>query len=397
LLPDGHGLLFTVTASRTPEGITTVVQDLATGARTTLLNGYDARYLPGGRLVFTRGRGVFAARFDLERRALAGEPVAMIEDLAGYMVFAVAQFDLSRTGTLVYAPTTVFVPRRLVWVDRRGLAEPLSLEGGLYEDPRISGRGDRVAVHRGDAIWTFDPARPALSRLTFSRENDTPAWSPDGRRVAYKCRAPDRVYGVCWRPADGSGEEERLFSRTSDLSVAGWTPDGRDVVFIDMPMETGHDVGLFSLGSAGPPRPLLNSRFNESGPAVSPDGRWLAYASDESGRREVYVQAFPGLGGKRQVSSDGGDEPVWSRDGTELFYRRGDEMRAVSVGARADFGAGVPRTLFTGRYLAFPQRPDTQYDVAPDGRFLMVERDGPADPPLVMVVDWAEELKARLP
>ena len=145
------------------------------------------------------------------------------------------------------------------------------------------------------------------------------------------------------------------------------------------------------------PRLLLDTAFNERAPSLSPDGRWLAYSCDESGRREVYVQAFPDLGAKRQVSTDGGDEPVWSRDGKELFYRHGDDMMAVAVRLRPAFDAEVPRVLFQGRYLSFPQRPGNNYTVAADGRFLMVKRDGPDDPPLTVIVDWTQELLSRLP
>ncbi|HEY7409948.1 MAG TPA: protein kinase [Vicinamibacteria bacterium] len=398
-LPGGGAVLFTVTTLRHLGGNHTVVHDLATGTRRTLVSGYDARYLPSGHLVFTRGRNVMAARFDLARRELKGPATPMIEDLAGYMLYPVAQFDVAGSGSIVYAPTTVFVPRRLQWVGRDGTAREVGLAPGLYEDPRLSHGGRQLAVEIDADIWLVDLARSALSRLTFApEENETPVWSPDDRRVAYSCHyRQGGDTSICWRAADGSGDEEVLFSRPSYVSLGAFAPDGRALLFIDNAVETGHDIGIFRFDDRRRPEPLLNSRFNERAPAVSPDGRWLAYSSDETGRREVFVQAFPGLGAKQQVSTDGGDEPLWSRDGREVFYRRGLEVRAVAVHGAHDLKVGAPRTLFAGRYVSFPQRPESQYDVGADGRFLMMQREGPADPPLVMVVDWAEELKARLP
>ncbi len=397
ILPGGGALLFSITTGRKRDASATVVQDLRSGQRRALFSGYDARYVASGHVVFTRDRSFFAARFDLGRRELTSPPAAMLEDVSGYMLYPIAQLDLSRNGTLVYAPTTVFVARRLQWVDRAGVPTPLAIERGLHEDVRLSRSGRQAALEIDGEIWLLDLDRPAPSRLTFGPgESETPVWSPDDRRMAYACHRPDEPFGVCWRAVDGSGTEERLFGRSSYVSLGDWSPDGRALVFIDNTVETGHDLGIFRLDERQP-RPLLNSRFNERAPDLSPDGRWLAYSSDESGRREVYVQAFPALGEKRQVSTDGGDEPTWSGTGAELFYRHGDEMRAVTMQARPVFKRGLPRTLFSGRYVSFPQRPEAQYDVAPDGRFLMLKRDGPDDPPLAMMVNWTEELKSRLP
>jgi serine/threonine-protein kinase len=396
-LPDGRSLMYSVTTIRGAE-IPTVVQDLRSGARRTLLpNGYDARYLPSGHLVFTRGRSLMAVRLDLASLTLQGTPVPLIEDLSGYMLYPVAQFDLSATGTLVYAPTPVFIPRHLVWVDRAGRMQRLATSESLWENPRISPEGRRALVQVRYDVWLVDLPRAAASRLTFgSGARGTPVWTPDGRRATYFCQPVDGPTSMCGREADGGGAEEVLFTRPSYVSLGEWAPDGRRLVFIENTVETGHDIGVFSLDDRQP-RPLLNSTFNERAPSLSPDGRWLAYSCDESGRREVYVQAFPDLGAKRQVSTDGGDEPVWSRDGKELFYRHGDDMMVVEVHLRPAFDAEVPHVLFQGRYLSFPQRPENNYAVAADGRFLMVKRDGPDDPPLTVVVDWTQELLSRLP
>ena len=396
-LPDGRSLMYSVTTIRGAE-ITTAVQDLRTGERRTLLpNGYDARYLPSGHLVFTRGRSVMAVRLDVASLTLQGTPVPLIEDLSGYMLYPVSQFDLSATGTLVYAPTPVFIPRHLVWVDRAGRMQRLATPEGLWENPRVSPDGRHAIVDARNDVWMVDLPRAAASRLTFGPgARGVGVWTPDGQRVTYLCQAVDGPTSMCWRPADGSGEEELLFTRPTYISPGGWSPDGRTLLFIENTVEKGHDIGVFSLDDRRP-RLLLGSTFNERAPALSPDGRWLAYSCDESGRREVYVQAVPDLGAKRQVSPGGGDEPLWSRDGKELFYRHGDDMMVVDVRLRPAFDADVPRVLFSGRYVSFPQRPEVNYALGGDGRFLMVKRDGPDDPPLTVVVDWTQELLERLP
>jgi serine/threonine-protein kinase len=393
-LPDG-GLLFTALTSRGADALT-VVQDAKSGARRTLFPGFDARVMPGGYLVYTFSRAVRAVRFDLRRHQTVDAPVTLVEHVTTYTLYPIAVADASANGTLIYAPRDQ-APRRLLWVDPTG-ERPLPIQAGLYETPRLSPSGERVAVKLDDDIWVIDLRRPTLTRLTVAPGwNDTPAWTPDGRRIAYGCHRRGVYHGVCWLPADGSGTEEELFARPNYASVAGFSPDGGTLLFLDNTMDTGHDVGTYTL-SDRTVRPLLASAFNERSPAVSPDGRWIAYSSDDSGSRQVYVQPFPALGARWQASTDGGDEPVWSRDGRQLFYRRKDDMVAVAVSGTPEFQAGLPHTLFSGRYLAFVQRPDTDYDVAPDGRrFLVVKREGTQEAPLVMIVDWAEELRRRLP
>jgi serine/threonine-protein kinase len=376
----------------------TVVQDLATGERRILVNGYDARYLPSGHLVYTRRLSLMAARFDLRRRAVAGPEIPLVEDIRAYLLYPIMFGDLSPSGSFIYGRTTVNQARRLVWVDRKGQARPLEAPAGFYDTVRLSAHGRTAVVTLREDVWRLDLERGTLTRLTFGPGRSyLPVLSPDDRRVAYSCGSVS-AHSLCVRAADGSGDEDVVVTRPDYLNMSDWTPDGRALVYAVNTVDSGHDVWTVALDGERRPQPLLTSRFDERSPSVSPDGRWLAYSSDESGQQQIYVQAFPALGAKAQVSRAGGEQPVWSRTGSELFYRQEDDLMAVPVHTQPALRTGTPRLLFSGRYVFFRQRPDTVYAAAADGqRFLMIERSEGGDQRLTMVVDLAQELKRRLP
>jgi serine/threonine-protein kinase len=396
-LPGGRSLLYTVTTAR-GAAFTTVLHDLASGERRELLKGFDARYLPSGHLVYGRRIALMASRFDLSRRALVGDEIALVDDVRAYTMYPVMFGDLAADGSFVYGRTTVNQPRRLVFTDREGQERVVNAPPGTYETARLAPDGRSAVVTLRRDAWSLDLERGTLTRLTFGPgESYLPVLSPDGKRVAYSCARASGL-GLCVRPADASGAEDVVLTRTEYLNMSDWTPDGATLLYTVNTIDAGHDIWRVALAGNREPQPLLQSRFDEQGPALSPDGRWLAYSSDESGLRQVFVQAFPGLGSKVQVSVDGGDQPVWSRSGRELFYRREDEMMAVPVQAGAAFHSGPPRLLFSRRYLAFRQRPDTVYAAAADGRhFLMIERIEGYEPRLTMVLHLADELRRRLP
>jgi Tol biopolymer transport system component len=246
-------------------------------------------------------------------------------------------------------------------------------------------------------IWVYELGRGTLTRLTFQFANHWPIWAPDGKRVTFRSErnGPSNLY---WKLADGSGPDERL--TTSEFSEFGgsWSPDGKMLAFMGQAPATGWDIWVLELdGKTAKSRLFLQTPFSERQPAFSPDSRWLAYTSNESGRYEVYVQPYPGPGGKWQVSTEGGMEPVWARNGQELFYRNGDKMMAVAVQTRPSFTVGTAKMLFEGRY-ATPV--STNYDISADGqRFLMVKGSQQESAPtqLTVVLNWFQELKRLAP
>jgi serine/threonine-protein kinase len=245
-------------------------------------------------------------------------------------------------------------------------------------------------------IWVIDVERGSRSRLTLESTkgmNTVPLWTRDGTRVTFSA-VDGRVGTVHSMPADGGRPPEPILVRESWAVPGSWSPDGRTLAFHDLPPGGNRDILVFTPVSGEPPEPFLVTPFNERSPAFSPDGRWLAYVSDESGRDEVYVRAYPGPGPKTSVSTDGGIQPLWSPDGTELFYRQGENMMIVAVETKArSLRTSKPRVLFRGRYLiGNPNHPN--YSVSPDGRrFVMVQDSQASAPRIGVVLHWQDALQ----
>ena len=359
-------------------------------------------YLETGHWLYTAPGGALTARvLDLDAGVLVGEPIRIPAEALDSLGPVVNQSFAGATRALIRPPDEGRL-LTLTWVDRAGNEEPLPLDPAVYRVARLSPDGRRIALDRGRPnerdLWVFDLDRDTLSPLFLDPGDDeAPVWTPDGRRIVFTS-GRDGVANLHLRAADGTGPVERL-STSSDLQwPQSWSPDGRTLVF-SRRVRTGPaaaetlDTMLMRLDADRTVAPLLATEFTESNPAVSPDGRWIAYRSDESGRNEVYVQRFPELGGRIQISRAGGTSPLWSSDGAELFYRQGQAMMTVAVdGSGAAFRAGQPERLFEGRYLDDQTR---NYDVAPDGRFLMIKQ---ADTlrQIHVVVDWLEDLRPFL-
>jgi eukaryotic-like serine/threonine-protein kinase len=424
LLPDGDSVLFTVTTATGDtrwDQAEIMVQSLRTGSRTLVLEGgSDARYLSTGHLIYARGNTLFSAVFDIERLAVSGEAVPVAEGLRRTNTpgsdSAAANYDVSNEGTLVFLTGGASADRRsLVWVDRQGREQPLSAPPRAYVYPRISPDGTRVALRVRDQqrdIWIWDFERETLTRITFSPGEELyPVWTTDGQRLLFDAPGGDGLPSVFWQAADGTGTAEQLSDSRNRPRPFSLTPDGNGVV-LRVGSAPPYDLALLLLGSTRRTEPLLTTPFNETNAEISPDGRWMVYESDESGRSEVYVRPFPNVqGGRWQVSRERGTRPSWSRNGRELFYLARDGgntiLIRVSVEAGKTWIAGTPTELFTGRFFAddAPNGPGQgrTYDVSPDGqRFLMLkEGDGSGnDAPvrrLVVVQNWFEELKRLVP
>ena len=287
-----------------------------------------------------------------------------------------------------------------------GNAESLTQDSGiaLNMQPRYSPDGKTIAFisdRKGqNNLWLMD-ADGKNPRAVFTDKTQralSPVWTPDGGKVTYSADRVGHPRAVYWKPSDGSGTEERLFDGQTHPHVSSWSPDGKTLVYTEFDPVFSGDIWTLTLGEKVEPRRWLRTPFNERAPRLSPDGHWLAYVSNESGRDEVYVQPFPGPGGKWQISVSGGTEPVWSHAGSEIFYRKGDKMMAVGVAYGGSFSAGSPHVLFEGRFVP-TRRGEAAYDVSPDDRrFVMIQRDlQSVATRLNMVLNFSEELKRRAP
>ena len=244
-------------------------------------------------------------------------------------------------------------------------------------------------------VWVYNLARGNARRFVSQGSNQFPIWTPDGKRVTYRAtRAGSR--NVFWRMADGSGDEHRLTTGEGNHAPGSWSPNGDVLLFVSA--AEGLDIMSFTL-PARETRSFIQTRFFDGVPQFSPDGQWVAYVSDESGRQEVYVQPYPGPGAKWPISTEGGTEPVWNRNGGELFYRSGNTMMAVDVATKPVFRPGRPERLFTGDYLlASTTYPN--YDISRDGRFLMVKpsrQENATSNQIIVTLNWFDELKRLVP
>ncbi len=422
-LPGGKAVLF---AAGTGGGnnwsdAQIVVQSVGTGERQNLIHGgMYPHYAASGHLVYAQGRTLMAAPFDVQRLAVTGATVPLVEGVMQSTADGDTQYSFSATGSLVYIPGVVESTQlRLVWVNRNGAEQPLAAPARAYVNPRISSDSRRVAVgiaEQDRQVWLYDLSRETLTRFTFQgNSNLVPFWTSDGKRIAFTSNKEGQR-NLFWQLADGSGGLERLATSEFIQIPGSWSPDGRLLAFTEVNGTTGYDIWVLRLGDTSQgsvqvpsaasvqvrkAEPFLRTPFNEAAPQFSPDGRWLAYISDESGRKEIYVQPYPGSGGKWQISTEGGVEPLWNRNGRELFYRSGKKMMAVEIATKPSFSAGTPKMLFEGPYQSLPTISTPNYDVSPDGRrFLMLKPSEAAEvapTQINVVLNWFEELKQKVP
>jgi eukaryotic-like serine/threonine-protein kinase len=397
----GHGaVLFTVTTPGAPNQI--AVRDLKSGAEKTLIqNGSSARYTPSGHLLYVADGSMYAVRFDPATLVIHGEPMQVLRDLAVKSIGA-AQYGFSSNGTLTYLRgSSESQNLTMVWVDRSGHEEPTLAPPRPYAYARLSPDGTVVAVDIRDQqsdIWTWDIARRTLTPVSRSLGIDrAPVWSPNGKRLAFGSQR-DGKEGVYWQNADGTGLVERIVSADRPLVPYSFSPDGKGLVVGGG--EGPYDLAFSLLG--GSYQPILAGPYDERGGVISPDGRWLAYESNESGTGEIYVRPFPSVDtGRWLVSRQGGTRPLWSKNGRELFYYiRPGNIMVVPVTNPQTPSFGDPQLVVAGPYPApFGGR---QFDVSPDGRrFLLLKaaenRSSHASSQLVIVQNWFDELQRLVP
>jgi eukaryotic-like serine/threonine-protein kinase len=396
ILPGGKWVLVSIPIGANWDFARIAALSLETGELDFLINGGTSpHFVATGHLVFTRGKTLMAAPFDVARRKVTGAAVTVLDGVKTE-AWGAAQFAVSDEGTLIYLPGSAGWMGKLVSVDRRGVATPLPLAVQAYGVLKFSPDGQRLAVEIGgatDDVWVYESAREAFTRLTTEGANSHPTWNPDGKRVTFGSFR-DGTFSIAQKFADGSGTEERLLTSKYSSLPGSWSPDGSVLAFSGS-TPTDDDVWILPMKGDRTPQPFLQTHFAEWGPGFSPDGHWIAYTSDESGRSEVYVRPYPGPGGKWQISTEGGEEPRWSRTG-ELFYRNATKWMAVRVQTSPAFSAEKPKVMFEGNYINVM---GIEYDVAPDGKhFVMIQANEPKSPPTEfnVVLNWFSELQRQV-
>ena len=417
LVVGGRGMLYSIWPSTSnPDDEHVAVLDVASGQSRILIRGASqAEYVDtsngdgrSGYVIYAVAGALRAVPFDPVSLEVTGDPITVLDGVTT-TGNGTAMYGLSGTGTLVYVPGGARglqrARRTITWVDRRGKEDVISAEPRNYASVRLSPDGTRLAldVREGqNDIWIYELARQTMTRLTLDPAIDGfPVWTPDGRRILFESTRKSINFQIYSQAADGTGAAEQLTTDSMQRWPFSITPDGRRAILQAAPLAPSYFLDILTLDGQSKPELLLSSPpFDLAQGELSPDGRWLAYQSNEGGENQVYVRPFPDVnGGRWQVSPAGGIKPVWSRNGRELFYLAGRALMAVPVQTTTKFTAGTPARLFEGSY--FVALGGRSYDVSLDGqRFVIIKElpneDQPRAENMVIVLNWREELKRRV-
>ena len=420
ILPGGKALLYTAHSSTSGfDAATIMVKPLPNGAPRAVVGGYQARYVRTGHLVFMREGALYAVPFDVKGLKTTGQPVPVVEGISASTLTGAAQVDVASDGTLVYVTGQEAAPEGpILWLNKNGTTTPLRGAPVITLSLQFSPDGRRLALDRYDGrqwdVCTYDWTRDTLSPITDDPSNEQrPVWTPDGARISFASRRAENnrvTYNLYWRRADGSGDVQRLTQNPNQQNPGSWHPSAKFFAFTELNPESSWDVMILPMeGDAatgwkpGTPSTFLNTRFTELEPTFSPDGRLLAYQSDESGRHEIYVRPFPGPGGREQISSGGGTHPQWSRQRPELVYLADGKVMAASYSiADGTFRSEKPRPWSPAEIRPRTGPVNRSVDLHPDGErvaFSTVSNDDAAGPRdhVVLVLNFADELRRRVP
>jgi serine/threonine-protein kinase len=412
ILPGGKAVLFTAAHTLNAfDGANIEVMSLSDHRRKTLIRGGTfGRYVPSGHLVYINGGTLFAVPFDLARLEARGTPVPVLEEVAYSSALGFAQLDFSRAGTLIYRSGGAEGGRVTVqWMDSTGKTQPLLAKPGFYLRPRLSPDGSRLAMDITEGpnqdIWVYDWQRSGMTRLTFDGSNVNQVWSPDGRYIIFGGKT-----GMFWTRSDGASTPQPL-TRSSNVQYPySFAPDGKRLAFYGGDPGTGYDLWTVPIEGdsaglrAGTPEVFLQTPFDERNPAFSPDGRWLAYSSNESGSFQVYVRSFPDQGRRWQISNSSGVLPVWSRDGRELFFCTEDnQVMVATFAAKGDSFVAESPKAWSQQRIADTGARILNYDLSPDGKRIVALM--PADTPqqrlprshVIFLENFFDELRRRVP
>jgi Tol biopolymer transport system component len=377
-LPEGKQVLYTLgDSSGNYDNAKIVAVSLKDGRSQVVLEGAtNARYIPGGHLLYLHSGTLLSISFDPVTLKVTGSPTPVIDEVASLRGQGVAHAAVSSDGTLFYIPRNPADLRsQLVWVDRKGAATPITPKLSGFFEPRLSPDGKQLLVgiedkqQRSD-VWLCDLASDAWTRLTSEGDHFTPRWSPDAKQITFSSNR-NGPYNIFLMPSDASAPARQLTRNQSWTGATSWSPDGRTLLATWQRPVTGFDIMTVPISEPDQAAALIATSSGEEQGAFSPDGRWVAFQSNESGNFEIYIQAYPRGGRKWLISNQGGILPVWRRDGRELFYRSGNKVMAVQMQLGPELVIGKPRMLFEGDF-------DSDFDVTGDGqRFVMVRSEKP--------------------
>jgi serine/threonine-protein kinase len=398
-LPGGEAVVFAIGRSGPSLAVVTLDGRVTRFEQRGALPRYVDDLSGGGRLLFDDFAGsVFAVPFDIGRLAITGSAVSVLQGMF-LRRSDLGFWDVSRNGTLVQASGST--DGTLVSVSRTGVAEPLVAGARRYRRPRASPDGNRVVVEvdpnglgstmNGTVdLWMVNRTAETFTRFTFGAMSADPAWTRDGRRVAFARLAKDSAFDIYWQPADGSGSAEPLYEAPGSQWPYGFTPDGKTMLLDEKVGSAPTRIASVAVPGGKYAKPAMESDFINRLAELSPDGKWLAYTSTESGHTDVYIRAFPGPGGKWAVSNNGGDQVLWNPNGRELFYRDGATIIAVGVSTSPTFEVLKRTVLFNDR---FALAGTLNWDVFPDGNHFVMVQPVDRNAKLVVTVNWFAELK----
>jgi Tol biopolymer transport system component/predicted Ser/Thr protein kinase len=410
-LPDGKHFVYSSVDFVDPRTEATAIYVAALDSkeqRRLVTSISNAIYVPPGYLAFSRSGTLMAQRFDADRLQLTGDPFAVANDVEYLSTVARAVFSASQEGTLVYQTGSSAMSSQLQWFDRNGRRLAAVGAPAGYANPRISPDGTKVALDIDDPqsfgvdVWIVDLRHGTPSRFTFANQDQTPIWSPDGGRILWLSQRGGGL-NIYVKSVTGSRTEDAIFTPPSPYVFVrapnDWSRDGRWLLYTQSRSDWTQQMWTLPITGEQKPNPFVHSQSSEKEGQFSPDGRWVAYASNESGRWQVYVAPFPGPGGKYQVSTNGGQQPRWRRDGKELFFLSPDKkLMAVPAKVGATFEFGEPAVLFQTRAREpLSSEEIFTYDVSPDGqRFLInVNLEQADSPPVSIVLNWRDELRRK--
>ncbi len=400
-LPDGTTLLFTVgERGETPRQSDRVAAlSLESGEQKILMAGASPRATSGGHLIYYKNNALWAVAFDADRLEVKSESVAVADNVH---YSRIAHYSVSDDGTLVYVLESVFTDRSLVWVDRFGNEEAISIDPRPFFWPRVSPSGDQISVTiehpSGSDLWLFSLARGTSTRITFDEPVETAAvWDPNGRHIYYSSNRVDDLFRVT---TDGTGIIDQLTDTATYQYANSITPDGRQLIYEESGTATKWNLAVLTLSDEPTSEYLLQTEFNELDGQVSPDGLWLAYTSDRSGQPEIYLRPYPDINSAVwQISSRGGRNPVWAKTGKEIFYLGPTDMMVVAIENQPEFVPGLPEALFDyqDKYTIIRIR---NFDVDPaGGRFIMVKKssdESTLTDRIIVVQNWLDEVTQKV-